>query len=382
MIRINLTGAWYSSRNAGDQAILVAIRTLLESRIPDLRIQVIAAQDDRVRAEHGLEAISHTRNLPGVLWSALRCDGLVIGGGTPFYNDFKHMAFFWALASLCRMAGRRLVIYGASAQALNSRSARWFTRRILNMAHLVTVREDTTREQFEALNVRNRVVTTADPAITLAPCEETRVREILGDAGVPPSEAPLFAVCPHFFSNRDPYRVHHYEAFTDEAIARQDVVLAQTVDYLAQQGRVLVLPMNTDRPDSDVDAIDAIAARVSNVSGVYCIKQQYRPREIAGVLAACKLVVGVRLHALILAAAVGTPLVGIDYAPKVAGFMRLIGHTQCCCELRQLEFETLRGVIDRVLNDYEVNAQRFRECVAIARRRAEENAEMVARLFS
>ena len=43
--------------------------------------------------------------------------------------------------------------------------------------------------------------------------------------------------------------------------------------------------------------------------------------EIAGVLARAHLVIGVRLHSLILAARLGIPFLHVPYDPKVASFV-------------------------------------------------------------
>ena len=381
MTRVHITGGWYSSRNAGDQAILISIHELLKERIPDLVVGVICANDDFVRREHQIDAVSHTKHLGKVLRAVAGSDALLIGGGTPFYDDFKHMCFFWILGLLTKVSGGKLIVYGASAQKLERMSTRWFTRRILNLADLVTVREPLTKTRFEALGVRNAIQDTADPAITLRPCSEARVDEILEREGLADPDRPLFAICPHFFSNTDPYRVHHYERFPDDCIERQKRVLAQMADYLSQIGRPVFVPMNTDPPDSDVEVQREIAERTVQRDRIRFIETQYRPREVAGILSRCKLVIGVRLHSLILAAAVRTPVLGISYAPKVAGFMQLIDEADHAFPLQTLEFPNLRDAIDQYLRDYDRRRERFAQHVAAVQQRAARNADLVADLL-
>lgn len=382
MTKLHLTGAWYSSRNAGDQAILITIRDLLAERIPDLALEVLCADADFVTREHGLPAASQMESLAKVFRHVWRNDGLLIGGGTPFYNDFKHMCYFWLLALATRLSGGKVVIYGASAQKLHQASARWFTRRIMGMAELITVREAVTEVQLrEVVGVTKEIVCTADPAITLTPCENARVDEILAAEGLGGVDKPLIAVCPHFFSNTDTYRVHHYEAFDDSHIERQRQVLAEAARYLTRYGHVVFLPMNTDQPDSDLEVQAEIRERITNRDGITFIENQYRPREIAGLFARCKLTLGVRLHALIMSAAVGTPVIGIDYAPKVKGFMELLGEPEHCIALQQLHFDALRALIDAYFADYDQKKAVFAEHVHVLQARARDNADRVAALF-
>ena len=70
-----------------------------------------------------------------------------------------------------------------------------------------------------------------------------------------------------------------------------------------------------------------------------------------GVLGALDLLVGMRLHSLILAAAVGTPCIGLAYAPKVRGFMTLLGQPELTQELAELTCEALLAKIESVLDD-------------------------------
>ena len=382
MTKLHLTGAWYSSRNAGDQAILVTIRELLESRIPDLQLEVICAEADFVQEEHGLPAVSQTQSLMNVLHQVWKNDGLLIGGGTPFYNDFKHMCYFWVLAVLTRLSGGKVVIYGASAQKLHQRSARWFAKRILEMAHLITVREAVTKDQLEnVLHIKNQVICTADPAITLEACADSRVDEIMAAEGLDGLDRPIFAICPHFFSNTDGYRVHHYEVFDDTHIDRQRKVLAEAAQYLTRFGHVVFLPMNTDKPDSDLEVQAEIRALLDDETDISFVNTQYRPREIAGIYSRCKLTLGVRLHALIMSAAAGTPVIGINYAPKVKGFMELLGEPEHCIALQQLHFEEMKALLDDYLADYDARRVAFAANVDRLQGRARDNADMVASLF-
>jgi polysaccharide pyruvyl transferase WcaK-like protein len=191
----------------------------------------------------------------------------------------------------------------------------------------------------------------------------------------------LFAICPHFFSNTDPYRVHHYARFSDAAIEAQCRVLAAAADYLAERGRVVFVPMNTEPPDSDVIVQQAIRRRRARPGAVHLIERQYRPREIAGLFSRCRLTLGVRLHSLIMAAAVGCPIVAINYAPKVAGFMGLLGAEADMLDLEGLTFEALRARLDACLGRDKASHALYLQSVDRLRARARHNAELVARLL-
>jgi len=92
-------------------------------------------------------------------------------------------------------------------------------------------------------------------------------------------------------------------------------------------------------------------------------------------------VLGVRLHSLILSAAVDTPIIAVSYAPKVAGFMERIEETHHNCPLHRLGFPALRDMINVYLDDYEGQRATFREHAERLRNEARRNADMAAALL-
>ena len=63
---------------------------------------------------------------------------------------------------------------------------------------------------------------------------------------------------------------------------------------------------------------------VSNQQGVL-LKEDYSPEELLSLTKNFDLIVGMRLHALIMAAVAGVPMVGLSYDPKVDRFLRQAG---------------------------------------------------------
>ena len=75
--------------------------------------------------------------------------------------------------------------------------------------------------------------------------------------------------------------------------------------------------------DDDTTEITEIRGRMHQPSRVAA--HLGSPEKASGILQRMELVLGLRLHSLILGAAAGTPIVGIDYDPKIRGFMEQAG---------------------------------------------------------
>lgn len=363
-MRVCIAGAWYSSRNAGDQAILVATRRLLEDRVESTKLCVICEKDEFVRDAHGLNAVSQFTNLPGVYAELARSDAFLIGGGTPFYDDFRHMLFFLSMALATRVTGGKVIVYGASAQALKRPIIRFLARCILNLSALVTVREQETADLFRSIAPGVTTHVFCDPAISLQPCSPTRVNEMLSSYPFDRSK-PLFALCPHYFSNTDAHRVHHYEAFSDDAIEGQAKAFAALVTKLVERGTVFLVPMNVDDPDSDMPTINEVYSAIeeSKRSSVVKVEEQFKPDEIVGLFERCRLVVGTRLHSLVLSGAARTPFVGVDYAPKVRGFVKILSQEDATLPLDGLSSSELGHVVEDLLDHYDERRVTFRRAV-------------------
>lgn len=66
----------------------------------------------------------------------------------------------------------------------------------------------------------------------------------------------------------------------------------------------------------------------------------HSPREIMAIVGQMDIIIGMRLHSLIFASAMGVPIVGIIYQPKVKQFLKLIQQEKSGTDLERLEFES------------------------------------------
>jgi polysaccharide pyruvyl transferase WcaK-like protein len=92
-------------------------------------------------------------------------------------------------------------------------------------------------------------------------------------------------------------------------------------------------------------------------------------------LASADLVIGERLHAVVLAAAVGTPFVAVEYRPKVRDFAASVGREDVV--VRTDEIERLDDVVSLALKRSADQAGETAEAVAEFRKRQADAAEVI-----
>ena len=88
------------------------------------------------------------------------------------------------------------------------------------------------------------------------------------------------------------------------------------------------------------------------------------------------MMVGMRLHALILAAAAGVPSVALSYDPKVAAFMAASGQGDAVVELKGSAPGVLAQIIGRVWAERAARAAALDAALSDLRAKAQRNVDV------
>ena len=128
--------------------------------------------------------------------------------------------------------------------------------------------------------------------------------------------------------------------------------------------------------DRDLPVAEQIAAAMEERAVV--LRGRYDVYTMIGILARMKLIVAMRLHALVFGAGQGVPVVGISYDDKVSGFMHYIGR-ELCMEYADFTFDNLRGSLDLALSAD--MGGKLREMTRIMRENERKNSEAAKEFF-
>ena len=96
---------------------------------------------------------------------------------------------------------------------------------------------------------------------------------------------------------------------------------------MQREGWQLVFVPMQQSQDDRINEETALKIRELNGEMPIVIKEQLMPVEVISVLQNADMVLGMRLHALIIGAALGKPVVGLEYDPKISAFMESIKNT-------------------------------------------------------
>jgi polysaccharide pyruvyl transferase WcaK-like protein len=377
-------GGWYGSRNIGDDAILLGLRELIQrvNRGRDFYIRALTTDTDQTAAlgvtgEPALvkrEAVKPWAWLR-VLRTFARADRVIVSGGTPVF-DSSH-AIRTLYLSLPLLYRTPFVVFGAGVKPLESAYGRRVVPRLLRRATYISVRDDDSLRILTELGVPN-VHLTADSAFFARPANDSAVTHLLAEHGIGGEES-LLVVSPRLLS-AERKRLYLQEAMGETLIRETPARLARAIDRLAPRfGRVVVMAMHFHGPDSDVPIIREIMARVTGKNVVF-IDRELTPDIAIGLFKRARIVLAVRLHALLLSASMGTPVVGVAYEQKVRSLFGVLGVDEYCHDLFTLDADALAASVERALENENALRGHLKERVAALRERVLASAHAALRL--
>ena len=344
--KILIFGGWFGSRNAGDEAILLGLKALLEEAFPGCRIYAHSIDADYTREVCGVEPVfaPQERSFPAKAWALAsgyrNMDLFVVSGGTPIFDYYLLSRAFHFGVPLA--SGVPIALLGTGLKPIRSGFGKWFYRNILERARYIAVRDPEVREHLRDMGLEGDVEVTADSAICMAPAPAEEARAQFVAAGVEP-DRPIVAVSPIFLSAR--YQEHFHEPVPEARRTYAYESLARLADHQVEQGRqVVFIPMHQVKPDDDREPIGFVHERMRRPAVV--MEPPEEPRLVASLVQNVDMMVGMRLHSLVLATAGAVPTVAIGFDMKVGGYMRHLGMPEYLAPIADFTVEQLIAQAD------------------------------------
>jgi polysaccharide pyruvyl transferase CsaB len=320
---------YYGFRNAGDEAILAGMLADLRDEIPGGTFTVVSGDPSWTRSQYGVEAVAW-EDIDGLV-RAVEGGHLVIVGGGGLFHDYwgvqladvlttRHggIAQYAAPIVLARALGVPSMLYAVGVGPLLSPEAERLVHDIAAQANALTVRDEESKRILGSLGLdADRIEVTADPAFSLSRLPSPPRL----DEGLASYAHPLLGVC-----------LRSWPFFAADEDWEGEIALGLKRWIEAEGGTIYLVPMQDgDSALTDDRTISKrVADRLPVGSRVLLAPEQLTPLERLGLLEACDVVVGMRLHSLVSAVKCGIPCVGIPYDQKVASLFQAGGLTDFC----------------------------------------------------
>ncbi len=293
-MRVLLSG-YYGFGNLGDEALLEVIAGRMRARFPATALEVLSASPGLTARRYGIDAVQRW-DWRAVRAAIARADVVLSGGGGLLQNatSFRSLTYYAGIVREAVRAGCKTMIFAQSIGPLDF-FGRILVGRFCRGIARATVRDERSRALLSSLVPNVPVERTADPVFLYDVPDETLD---LSAEGLGPESSPYAVVS-----------VRKVPALREAA-----PIVARCVDRLTSRHgiRVAFLPLG------GVGDAEASTEIIRSCSTAPVLLPECSLPKAAAILRGARAVVGMRLHALVLAARSAVPFLALAYDPKVS----------------------------------------------------------------
>jgi polysaccharide pyruvyl transferase CsaB len=287
-MRVVISG-YFGYGNTGDEAILAGMLVSLR-RETEMHVTVLSGNPDETERTHGVHAIRRG-DLAAIIRALRDADGLISGGGSLLQDrtSFRPVAYYSGVMQLARLLGTPYVVYAQGLGPTRYAPNRALAAMALRGAAYVSLRDEASIALARRLGVPRRIELVSDPALALDPPSGGTGRHV--------------AIAVRTWGGRRTYLTELREALAD----------------LSRDMPIVAVPMQ-----DEVDREPSLAV-IQGISSADVLPADATFGERLAAIGSAKVVIGMRLHALILAAGAGVPALAVSYDPKVDAFAARAG---------------------------------------------------------
>ena len=287
--RTLLLCGYYGENNLGDDALLLV---LLQQIPAGFSLLITANDQEALRALAPMADGVARRSLGSVLAAVGRADALILGGGSLLQDStsLRSLIYYLLLIVTARIQRRPILLWGQGLGPLNRPTSRWLVRQVLPLCTAASWRDRSSLERSRRWAPRLPAQMAPDPVWQMPP------QSWSGGVSIVVCWRPTSLLDDSGWS-----------------------VLLSALDDLAEQ---LQAPVRWLAFHQHQDAVlfDALKERGLIPASLAARSSTIVPRSVETVFATvrkARLVVPMRLHALILARLTGCPMAALSYDPKV-----------------------------------------------------------------
>lgn len=346
------------SQNVGDQAIHTCLKYILKEHDPELQVlsldisgREVPVESEAPREKSKLFELINACSGKGKRkaainlayhrllaqrkyeqqWSSLfeQADGLVIGGGQLLMdNDLDFPLKLSSLAELAKVLGLPVHISACGVGKHWSATAKELFQPVIEQAASITVRDELSRDRLVSFLPGTACQVTADPAILAAEVFTSRT------SSNQPDLIGLGVMSREDVNSRLPEQ----SQFTEEEW--KNLWLDIVTRLVEENMKVEIFTTGSQQDDDFARELFMTVHHINWES----ISRAVRPGGVKGMLGILRgytLVIGTRLHASILANALGISSLGISWDEKVQAYYKESNMPERCFTLESLEPEKL-----------------------------------------
>ena len=374
MTKIAIHG-FYGQGNLGDEAILKALLQEF-NKFPSIKLVVFSSNPKQVSLTHGVRSVNslRRRSFLRIIWELKTSNLFILGGGgllKDYGSDSSSLEEWLRLLRLAKRLNVKTALCAIGVENIRYAESRKLIRDALDKVDLITVRDRNSKDILIDIGVAKEVKVVTDPAVLLANINASEIKDI--------SMPPKVIICVRHWFDKGFY-IEKPEI--NENFIRS---LSVAADFLIEHynAKIDFIPFRTISYDNDRIVAKQVVSYMKHKDRIHIHSRAPDVDEFIEIAKQSSLVIGMRLHSLILATSVGVPVIGLEYMPKVKAYMDSISQSKCSLDLETITSEKLIRLIEDIFENYDINSKKILSEVAklqkVAKRSIMEMVELARR---
>ena len=336
---------YYGFENSGDEALLCGMIKNLREIDEDIKLCVLSKRPKETALKYGVHSVNRYDFLK--ISKILERSRLFISGGGSLLQDVtssKSLWYYISMMNLAKDAGVPIMVYANGIGPITKKSNIKRTKKALELAQKITLREDGSKGLLNEMGVdMGKVEVTADPALSIEPVSKEKAQELLELEGVPKGKKCLGISIRNWKTADESFKVSVSEAIC---------AVCKKYDMFP-----VFLPL---KQPEDIETSENLAKELSVNSLI--LRNNYSAAEIIGIVGKMELMLSMRLHSVIYSANVYVPTVNISYDPKVSNIVSYLGLGKSL-EIADITGEKLeKQMSDIIENNEEIKNELLSKC--------------------
>ena len=351
---------YYGFNNSGDDALLHLIIKEITEIKPDTRFVVFSNSPKNTQKVYGVDAV-YRFNMFAV-WRAIKKSNLLLTGGGSLLQDAtstKSLYYYLTLIKMAIKMGKKTMLYANGIGPIYIVKNKFKVKDVVEQIDKITLRDQVSYRMLWSMRVNTKnVKVTADPAITLKPLSDERIKEIFEQENIPQKEFVTISI--REWSGID---------LTEK--------VAEISDYIRDKYSLIPVFIPMQRPNDD----EITQRTYSLLKGEgYILKGNYEFDEIMTIVSKSKIVIGMRLHTLLYGANSKIPVIGLVYDPKVDAYLEYLGQ-EYSINVDKMDMERFKDTVDDTMDKYDKIKSELAERVEELIELEKENAKTAVSLL-
>jgi polysaccharide pyruvyl transferase CsaB len=280
---------YYGKGNGGDEALLVSLLQMLPEKVKPI---VLSGNPAQTKKRYGVESCHRSSTFP-ILKALNKSDVFIWGGGSLMQDVTSRTSpiYYAGLMALAQQRGLKTIAWAQGIGPLKHSFTRWLTKQVLLGCTAISVRDQASARILADWGI--------SPSIAPDPVWALSTKPVKGLWDLP---APRVAVT-----------LRPHPQLTAQ---RLETLTKALIDFQkATETFILLVPFQATQ---DLAIAKSIATRLGDSGKIISLED---PRELKGLFKGVEMVIGMRFHSLVMAAAEECRCFGLSYDPKVSQFM-------------------------------------------------------------